>query len=150
MLYKVNSNSNYCLFSKLPSALYRVRHTQARQQRVECPNLQGISSRPRFVCGMTIPTLCLTPKRRMVLRVQSTVCCFHMLCFYQFSVALVLVGLRKIFFSNFAFPTWVCAAGFNNHNNNKNSVIWASRCINSQQARHRLHLIVVQTCILLH
>ena len=29
MLYKVNSNSNYCLFSELPSASVRVRHTLA-------------------------------------------------------------------------------------------------------------------------
>ena len=29
MLYKVNSNSNHCLFSELPSASVRVRHTRA-------------------------------------------------------------------------------------------------------------------------
>ena len=29
MLYKDNSNCNYCLFSELPSASNRVRHTQA-------------------------------------------------------------------------------------------------------------------------
>ena len=29
MLYKVNSNSNHCLFSELPSASTRVRHTEA-------------------------------------------------------------------------------------------------------------------------
>ena len=29
MLYKVNSNLNHCLFSELPSASFRVRHTQA-------------------------------------------------------------------------------------------------------------------------
>ena len=29
MLYKVNSNSNHCLFSELPSASTRVRHTRA-------------------------------------------------------------------------------------------------------------------------
>ena len=28
MLYKVNSNSNHCLFSELPSASVRVRHTR--------------------------------------------------------------------------------------------------------------------------
>ena len=50
-------------------------------------------------------------------RVQSTVGCFPELCF-QFSVVLVLVGLRKQFINNFVFPTWACAAGFNNYNNN--------------------------------
>ena len=29
MLYKVNSNSNHCLFSELPSASVRARHTRA-------------------------------------------------------------------------------------------------------------------------
>ena len=29
MLYKINSNSNHCLFSQLPSASTRVRHTRA-------------------------------------------------------------------------------------------------------------------------
>ena len=29
ILYKVNSNSNHCLFSELPSASTRVRHTRA-------------------------------------------------------------------------------------------------------------------------
>ena len=33
---------------------------------------------------------------------------------YQFSVTQVLVGLRKQFVNNFVFPTWACAAGFNN------------------------------------
>ena len=68
MLYKVNSNSNHCLFSELPSASTRDRHTDLRlrlihwslkNQGVERPNLQGVSSRPRFECGMTFPTLCL-------------------------------------------------------------------------------------------
>ena len=39
---------------------------------------------------------------------------------FEFSVAQVLVGLRKQFRNNFVFPTWACAAGFNN--NNKESV----------------------------
>ena len=51
-------------------------------------------------------------------RVQATVGCFPELCFLQFSVALVLVGLRKQFINNFAFPTWACAGGFSNNNNN--------------------------------
>ena len=63
MLYKVNSNSNHCLFSELPTASVRVRHTELQLQaaahplelevsrcnRVERPNLQGVSCRPRLV-----------------------------------------------------------------------------------------------------
>ena len=72
MLYKVNSNSNHCLFSELPSASTRVRHAKLRQQLihwslkyqgVERPNLQGLSCLVRFECGMAFPTLCLTPER---------------------------------------------------------------------------------------
>ena len=32
-------------------------------------------------------------------------------------MAHVLVGYRKQFINNFDFPTWACAAGFNNNNN---------------------------------
>ena len=37
-------------------------------------------------------------------RVQSTVGCFPKLCFIQFSVPQVLVGLREKFMNNFVFP----------------------------------------------
>ena len=37
-------------------------------------------------------------------REQSTVGCLPELCFLQFSVAQVLVGLRKQFINNFFFP----------------------------------------------
>ena len=50
-------------------------------------------------------------------KVKSTVYCFPDLCFLQFSVAQVLVGLRKQFINNFVFPPWAGAAGFNNNNN---------------------------------
>ena len=39
-------------------------------------------------------------------------------CVFQFSVAQVLVWLRKKFLNNSGFPTWACADGFNNNNNN--------------------------------
>ena len=46
------------------------------------------------------------------------------LCFLQFPVAQVLVGLRKQFMNNF-FPTWAGAAGFdyNNNDNNNNNMV---------------------------
>ena len=49
-------------------------------------------------------------------RVQSTVGCFPEFCFLQFSMEQVLVGLRKQFMNNFVYPTYFCAAGFNNNN----------------------------------
>ena len=81
MLYKVNANSNDCLFSELPSLSTRVQHPELwpqlihwrlKYQRVECPNLQGVSSKHRFECGLAFPTLCLTPECWMGSRVQST------------------------------------------------------------------------------
>ena len=50
-------------------------------------------------------------------RVQSTGGCFPELCCLQFFVAQVLVGLRKQLLNNFVFPTWACAADFNNNIN---------------------------------
>ena len=32
-------------------------------------------------------------------------------------MAQMLAGLRKQFINNFVYPTWACAAGFNNNNN---------------------------------
>ena len=49
-------------------------------------------------------------------RVESTVGYFSMLCFLQFSVEQVLVGLRKQFINRFLSPASACAAGFNNNN----------------------------------
>ena len=43
--------------------------------------------------------------------------CFHELCFLQFSVAQVLVVLRKQIVNNFVFSTWASTAGFNNNYN---------------------------------
>ena len=51
-------------------------------------------------------------------RVLSIVGCFPELCFLRFSVARVLVGLRKQLINNFVFSTWEYAAGFNNNKKN--------------------------------
>ena len=56
----------------------------------------------------------------MDLREQSIVGCFPEFAF-QFSVAQVLVGLRKQFINNFVFAPWVCTAGFNNNNKKNNN-----------------------------
>ena len=58
MLHKVNSNSNHCLYSEFSSASTRIRPLQVavaaqpwslESQSAEPPNLQGCSSRPKFV-----------------------------------------------------------------------------------------------------
>ena len=81
-LYKVNSNSNHCLFSDLRSASTRVRHTELRPQLinwslkyqgVERPNLLDISCQFRFECEMAFPALCLTTEHWVGSRVQSTI-----------------------------------------------------------------------------
>ena len=81
-------------------------HRSLKYQGVERPYFLGLSCQLRFECGMTFPPLCLTPKRWMGSRVQSTIGCFPELCFLQFSVEQVLVGLRMQFKHNFVFPTW--------------------------------------------
>ena len=113
MLYKVNSNSNHCLFTEIPSASTRVRHTRIhfslKYQCVERPNLQGLSCWLMFECRMTFPTQWLTPERfkRAVNIPELSSSVF---------VAQVLVGLRDQFIKNFLFLTLVCTAGFNNNN----------------------------------
>ena len=54
----------------------------------------------------------------MGLRVQSNVGWFPKLCLLQFFVANACL-------TNFVFPTWACAADFDNNNNNNTSVMWS-------------------------
>ena len=111
ILHRVNSISNHCLFGAFPSTIEidipelrpQLVHWNLKCQGVESPNLLGFSYRLRFDCGMTFPTMCLTPERWMGSRVQSTVGCCPEFCFFQFSVAYVLVGLEKQFINNFVF-----------------------------------------------
>ena len=77
---------------------------ELKYQGVERHNLLGISCLLRFDCGMTFPTLCLTPECWIGSRVQSTVGCFPELCFLQFSVGQVLVRSRKKFTKTLFFP----------------------------------------------
>ena len=114
MLYKVNSYSNHRLFSELPSAYTRFRHTRAQLidwtlkfKRVEQPNLQGVSCWPLFECGTTFPTLCLIPERWMGSMVQLTVGGFPELCFLQFFVAQMLVGVTKTTYKQLFFPNFI-------------------------------------------
>ena len=127
----VNSNSDHCSLGssnllQLEFDISELRpqliHCSLKYQGVERPNLLGLFCCLRFNnnCGNTFPTLCLTPERGMGSRVQSTIGCFPELCLLPFSVVQVLVGLWKEFMNNFLFPTWACAARFNNNNKKKN------------------------------
>ena len=89
----------------LPELRPELIYWSLKYQGVEHPNLLGLSRRLRFDCGLTFPTLCLIPERRMGSRVQSTVGCFPVKCILQFSVAQLLVGSRKQFINNFVSPT---------------------------------------------
>ena len=89
MLYKVNLNSNHCLFSEFPSASTRVGNTtlwlevirwSLKYHGVERPYLLGISCRLRFECGMTFRTLCLTPERWIGSRVPSKISTLKCYC----------------------------------------------------------------------
>ena len=93
-------------------------HWSLKYHGVEPSNLQGDSCRPRFECGMSLPSRCFTSERWVGSRMQSTVGCFPELCFLQFFVTQVLVGLRKQFINNLVFQAFACAAGLNNNNNN--------------------------------
>ena len=107
MLYKVNANSNHSLFCELPSAPSRVRQTWAaaavRPLEIELSRCR-ISQFERCLLPAQVRiwndfpyTLCLTPEHWMGSMVRSTVGCFPELCFLQFSLAQVIVGLRKQF-----------------------------------------------------
>ena len=92
MLYKVNSNSNHCLFSELPLAsrefhipelwLQLVHWSLKYQGGVECPNFQGVSCWQSFICEITFLTL----EHWMGSKGQSTVGRFPKLCFFLFSI----------------------------------------------------------------
>ena len=57
-------------------------------------------------------------------KAQSAVCCLDEFCFLQFSIAQVLVWLRKQFINNFVFPAWASAPGYNNNNNSNNRNVY--------------------------
>ena len=69
----------------------------------------------RLVCGMTFPTLFDTRKLDGFKGAVNRGCFPEFV--FQFYEAQVVVGLRTQFINNFVFPTWACAAGFNNNNN---------------------------------
>ena len=124
-MLKVNSNSNHCLFSELPSAFTRVRQTRpaaaAHPLEFEVSRCRKSQFARSFLPAQVwmwnyIPytafdTRTLDGFKGAVNRWLLPWAVF------SFSVAQVLVRLRKQFINNFVFPTWACAAGFNNNNN---------------------------------
>ena len=128
MLYKINSNWNN-LFSQFPSATVRDQHTGAA---TAAHPLEFEITR----CRLSQFAGCFLPSQTRVWNnllsivfvtvtfdgykgsSQSLVASLSNV--YHFSMAQVLVGLRKQFINNFVFSTWACAAGFNNNNNNNN------------------------------
>ena len=107
MLYKVNSNSNHCMYSELPSASTRVRHTWAAAashplefevSRCSTSNLLGLFCRLRFDCGMSYPTLCLILERWMGSRVCNQPLVASLSCvFFNFPWRWCLWGCETIY-----------------------------------------------------
>ena len=67
----------------IPELRPQLIHWSLKYRCVEHPNFAWFSYRLRFDCGMTFPTVCLTPELWMGSRVQSTDGCFPELCFLQ-------------------------------------------------------------------
>ena len=160
MLYKVNSNSNHCLFSELSSASTRVRHTRAAPaalplefevSRCRTSQFAGsfLSAQDRMWNNLPY-TVFDTGMLDGFKGAQSTVGCFSELCFLQFSVAQVLVGLRKLFINNFIFRTWACVACFDNNKGVLSSLLIRHRLCN-QESQHGLFLwlLGLQSCYFL-
>ena len=74
--------------------LLQLIHYSLKYQAVERRNLHGVSCRLKLLCGITVPTLCLTPELSMGLREQSSVGCFPEFLF-QFLVAQCKCGVVK-------------------------------------------------------
>ena len=102
-LYNVNSNSNYSLFSEHPSST-RVRlEFEVSWYRTSQFPRSFLPAQVRLWNDLPF-TVFSTPERWMSSWVQSPAGCFPELCFLQFSVAQVLVGLRKQFINTLFFP----------------------------------------------
>ena len=71
-------------------------HWSSRYLGVERHNLLGLSCRRRFECGITFPTLCLTPERWIGSTVQSTTVVASMCCvFFSFLWRRCLWGCKN-------------------------------------------------------
>ena len=117
-----NSNFNHCLFIELPSAASRVRHTlaaaAAHPLEFEVSRCRT-SQFARYVLPAQVRIWNDLPNTEFD---TGTLDGFKGAVnrwllpgvVFSFSVAQMLVGLRKQFINNFDFQTWACAAGFYN------------------------------------
>ena len=99
MLFKVNSNSNHCLFSELPSASTRVRHTRAAAAahplEFEVSRCRTCKYDRSFLPAQVrmwngLPYTVFDTEKLDGFKGQPLVASLS--CFLQFSVAKVLVG----------------------------------------------------------
>ena len=112
MLYMVNSNSNHSLFSELPSASTRVRHTQAAAaahplefEVSSCRTSQFARSYLPAQVGLwnDLPYTVFDTGTLYGFKGAVNRWLFPELFFLHFSVAQMLVALRKQFIKNFCF-----------------------------------------------
>ena len=124
MLYKDNSNSNHSLFSELPYASTRVRHTRAAAaahpleiEVSRCKTSEFVKCfLPAQVCGVTFLALCLISECLMGSRVRDNRWLLPGVVFSSVFLRRRYVrGLRKQLRNNFVFHSWACAACFNNN-----------------------------------
>ena len=134
----VNSKTNLCLLSKIPSVLTRFPHTRATAaahpvefEVSKCRTAQFARSsfcQVKSLPGTSLPgQVCMWNNLHHMFdtwRLDGFNGCSQPLiaslsCVsFQFSVANVIVVLREEFVNNFFFSAWGCAAGFNINNNN--------------------------------
>ena len=102
MVYKLNSNSNHCLFSELPSASTRDRHTRAagpahlfqfEVSRCRTSLCAGCFLPAQVRIWNDLPYTVIDTETPDVFKAMSTVGCLPELCFLQFPEAQVLVSL---------------------------------------------------------
>ena len=125
ILYKVNSNSNNFQFSEFPSASTRVRHTGAEaaahplefevasSRTSQFAIYRNILLAPSLHCDLPYTVFDTGTMGRIKGAVNRWLIPWFVI---SFSVAQVLVGLRKQFINIFIFPTFACADGFNKNN----------------------------------
>ena len=91
----------WVMWLDMPKLRPKLIHWSLKYQGVERPNFLGLSSRLRFECGITISTLCLTPKRWMGSRVQSAIGYFPE---YFFPLRRCLWGCESNLYRTLCFP----------------------------------------------
>ena len=125
MLYNVNSNFNHCLFSGVPYASTRVSHIRARAAanalKFEVSRYRSSKFARSFLPAQVrmwndLPYIVFDTGT--LYGFKGVVNRWLLPCVvFSFSLAQVLVWLRKQFINNFVFPICACAAGLNNTNN---------------------------------